>query len=154
MKETALTKEMKMTVPWSDCDAAGISYFPRNFEWYTNSYLEWLKYYGFPYMETFHRNGIAVVCLKADSEYKQMVKPMEEITIYTTLSSLTKTRLQFTYYVFKENGELAAEGFTNHTFVNQNGKPINLQKKLPSVWESLYHTYDSGNGEKNRSETN
>src|SRR5699024_4815584 len=144
-----LIKERKMVVPWSDCDAAGISYFPRNFEWYTNSYLEWLDHYGFSYMETFHEKGIAVVCLKADSEYKQMVKPMEEITIYTTLTSLTKTRLQFTYQVFKKNDVLAATGFTNHAFVKQNGKPVNLEKELPTVWKDLHHIYDSASGEVN-----
>lgn len=143
MKQSILTKQMKMIVPWSDCDPAGISYFPRNFDWYTNGYISWLDQHDLPYMETFHYQGIALVCLKADSEYKQMVKPMEEIIIQTTLTSLTRTRLQFTYEVVKANGGLAATGFTNHAFVYKNGKPVNLQKKLPDVWERLDRIFQS-----------
>lgn len=143
MADSRLSCKMKMTVPWSDCDAAGISYFPKNFEWFTNSYLQLLELHGFPYMETFHHNGLASVCLKADCEYKRMVKPLEKITVHTSLTSLTRTRLQFKYQVIKENGEIASEGFTNHAFVNKDGKPVDLKKQLPAIWENLYNKYHS-----------
>lgn len=143
MDKHVFTSKLEMTVPWSDCDPAGISYFPRNFDWYVNSYMKWLAEQDLPYMETFHHQGIGIVCLKAESEYKQMVKPTEVITVHTALSSLTRTRLQFTYKVEKENGELAANGVTNHTFVNEKGKPVNLKKKLPAVWEKLDRIYRS-----------
>lgn len=136
-----LSYELEMVVTWGDCDAAGISYFARNFEWFTDTYMQLLAHYGFPYMETFHHNGISLVCLKADSQYKKMVKPLEKITIRASLSMLTRTRLGFTYNVFKENGELASEGETSHAFVNEQGKPLNLQKDFPDLWEKLNHTF-------------
>lgn len=141
MASHQLTFDLEMVVPWGDCDAAGISYFAKNFDWFTDAYMQLLAHYRFPYMETFQNNGITLVCLTAESQYKKMVKPLEKITVRTSLLMLTRTRLEFAYKVFKENGELASEGVTSHAFVNEQGKPVDLQKRSPNLWEKLYHTY-------------
>ncbi len=126
-----------MRVKWGDCDAAGISYYAKNFEWFTDARFELFAHYGFPYMETFHHKGISLVCLKAESDYKKMIRPLEEITIKTSISELTRTRMAFTYQIVKSNGELAAEGFTAHAYVNSEGRPLNLKKSFPALWNDL-----------------
>ncbi|MFJ8065017.1 acyl-CoA thioesterase [Psychrobacillus sp. NPDC096426] len=138
MASTHLSYDLDMIVTWGDCDAAGISYYAKNFEWFTDAYMQLLAHYGFSYMETFHHNEISLVCLKADSHFKKMVKPLEKITVRASLSMLTRTRMSFTYQVFKENDELASEGETSHAFVNVQGKPLNLQKQFPDLWERLH----------------
>lgn len=144
MECSTLSSKLERVVSWGDCDAAGISYFPKNFEWFTNAYMKLLADYGFPYMETFHHNGISLVCLKADCQYKKMLKPLENIMIVTTLSSLTRTRLEFTYQIMKEDGGIAAVGITSHAYVNDQGRPFNLQKCFPSLWEKLNHVISRG----------
>ncbi len=144
MEYTSLSAKMERVVTWGDCDAAGISYFPKNFEWFTNAYMKLLADYGFPYMETFHHNGISLVCLKAHCQYKKMLKPLEKITVITTLSSLTRTRLEFTYQIIKEDGEIAAKGLTSHAYANDQGRPVNLQKRFPLLWEKLNHVTEQG----------
>ncbi|MFE8064762.1 acyl-CoA thioesterase [Priestia aryabhattai] len=142
MADLYISCNMEMSVTWGDCDAAGISYYAKNFEWFTNAYMQLLAKHGFPYMETFHKNGIYLVCLKADCQYKKMIRPLEKITIKTFLSVLTRTRVQFTYQVIKDNGEIAAEGFTSHAYVSDRGHPFNLQKRFPILWEKLDNRYN------------
>lgn len=140
----AVSHDMEMTVKWGDCDAAGISYYAKNFEWFTNAYMELLAEHGFPYMETFHHQGISLVCLKAESNYKKMIKPLEKLTIRTSLTLLTRARMGFTYQIIKENGELAGQGTTSHAYADDDGKPVNLQKRLPALWGQLILAFDTG----------
>ncbi|RDW20112.1 hypothetical protein CWR48_05205 [Oceanobacillus arenosus] len=137
MTESLMDYDMNMTVTWGDCDAAGISYYAKNFEWFTNGYMELLAHYGFPYMGTFHHQGISLVCLKADSTYKKMLYPLEKVIVRTSLTLLTRTRMGFTYQIIKEDGQIAAEGYTSHAFVNIKGIPMNLKKRFPTLWEKL-----------------
>ncbi|WP_067728819.1 acyl-CoA thioesterase [Oceanobacillus damuensis] len=137
MIDRHVSYDMEMTVNWGDCDAAGISYYAKNFEWYTNSYMQLLAHYRFPYMETFHNHGINLVCLKADSTYKKMVRPLENIIVRSSITLLARTRMEFAYQIIKENGEIAAEGYTSHAYVNNEGVPMNLEKSFPTLWGKL-----------------
>lgn len=137
MTEDLLTYDSGMTVGWGDCDAAGISYYAKNFDWYTDARFQFLAHHGLPYMETFHDNGISLVCLKAESDYKKMLRPFDQITVRTSLTELTRARMAFHYQIIKEDGEGAAEGFTTHAYVSQQGKPLNLKKAAPELWKRL-----------------
>lgn len=129
--------DMNMQVTWGDCDAAGISYYARTFDWFTNARMHFMASYEIPYMPTFHDKGIAMVCLKAECNYRKMVRPEEPITVRTTLTELSRTRLTFEYSIYKQSGELAAEGQTLHTCVDRDGNPFNLKKRFPELWELL-----------------
>jgi acyl-CoA thioester hydrolase len=128
---------MEMKVTWGDCDAAGISYYARTFDWFTNARMKHLADYGLPYMNTFHSSGIAIVCLKADCEYKNMVRPEEEIMVHTRLTLLTRTRMTYRYQIFKQDGILVAEGETRHACVDLTGNPFNLKRRHPQLWQQL-----------------
>lgn len=129
--------DMDMTVTWGDCDAAGISYYARSFDWFTNGRMHFLAAEGFPYMETFHHRGISLVCLKADCRYVRMLRPDEPVTVRISLASLTRTRMVFHYRIRKKSGELACEGMTSHACVDNKGHPFNLEKRFPQLWRSL-----------------
>lgn len=139
--------DAELTVAWGDCDAAGISYYAKNFEWYTDAYMQMLDHYELPYMETFHHQGISIVCLKADTEYKKMVLPLEKLTVRTVLTQLTRTRLEFSYQVIKADGTMASVGKTSHAFVNNDGRPLNLQKHFPELWGRLMDKMAENNGD-------
>lgn len=129
--------EMNMTVTWGDSDSAGISYYAKTFDWFTNGRLHFLNFYGIPYMETFHHQGIALVCLHADCDYKKMVRPEEHLTVQTLLTELTRTRMTFTYRIFDANEQLVQEGITRLVYTDENGKPFNIEKRNPALWQQL-----------------
>ncbi|WP_276353246.1 acyl-CoA thioesterase [Cohnella caldifontis] len=129
--------DLEMTVTWGDCDAAGIHYYARTFDWFTNARMKFLADHGFPYMETFHHPGISLVCLTADCRFKKMLKPEERITVRASLTTLTRSRLAFDYRIYKSDGQLAAEGTTSHAYVDPEGNPYNLKKRHPGLWASM-----------------
>ena len=136
-RERRPSHDMEMIVTWGDCDAAGISYYAKNFDWFTNGRMRFMDAYELPYMETFHVLGIALVCLTADCQYKRMLRPEERIAVRTSLASFTRTRMVFAYEIFKKDGGKAAEGKTSHTFVDGDGLPFNFEKRYPELWRQM-----------------
>lgn len=137
MKVKGPCSEMEMLVTWGDCDAAGISYYARYFDWFTNARMQLLREYGFPYMTTFHNNGISLVCLSANCQYKKLVYPDEKVVLHTCLETLNRTKLSFTYQIRKQTGLLVAEGETLHAYVDREGRPFDIKKRFPELWWEL-----------------
>ncbi|RUS45058.1 acyl-CoA thioesterase [Cohnella sp. AR92] len=129
--------DFEMTVTWGDCDAAGIHYYARSFDWFTNARMGLLANYGFPYMAAWHHQGIFLVCLHADCQYRKMLRPEDRIVVRTELAELSRTRMAFDYRIYKEGGILAAEGTTKHAYVDPSGSPFNLERRHPELWASL-----------------
>lgn len=130
-------KSLPMIITWGDCDAAGITYYAKSFDWFTNGRMHFLKENGLPYMPTFHDHAITMVVLKAECQYRRMLKPGEDVILETGLSSLTRSRVTFDYILRKADDSIAVEGSTEHAFVDRDGKPFNLSKRYPELWQNL-----------------
>jgi hypothetical protein len=51
---------------------------------------------------------------------------------------LTRSRLEFSYKIYKKNENvLAAYGATVHAYVDAQGKPFDVKKRHPLLWEKL-----------------
>jgi acyl-CoA thioester hydrolase len=57
--------EQEREVRWGDCDAAGIVYYARYFDWFTDGRIALLKQIALPYQQFFHEQGITVVAVEA-----------------------------------------------------------------------------------------
>ncbi len=131
--------EQEREVRWGDCDAAGIVYYARYFDWFTDGRVALLKQIALPYQQFFHEQGITVVAVEASCRYRKNLKSEEKYILRTTLSYLGRTRMIFDYLVIKpeEASGKATEGRTVHAFVDGTGKPFDLKKKRPDLWEKL-----------------
>lgn len=113
-------------------------YYARYFDWFTEGRIAFLREQNLSYMDTFHRNGIVAVAIHAHCDYHRALAPEETIAIETALTGLTPTRMTFGYHLYKAPGDtLAAEGETQHAFVDADGRPFNLKKRFPELWERL-----------------
>jgi len=137
---------MEFTVRWGDCDAAGITYYAKYFEWFTDGRIAFLEKVGLPYMATFHNRGVELVVIDAFCRYRLSLRPVEKVVLETSVTSLTRTRVTFAYRVLKEDNTVAAEGSTNHAFVDERGKPFNLAKRYPELWDEIFRVLGKGGG--------
>ncbi|SHI33276.1 acyl-CoA thioesterase [Desulfofundulus thermosubterraneus] len=141
---------LEMEVGWGDCDAAGIAYYAQYFDWFSNGRIQLFKKYGLPYMTFFQRQNINMVALEAGCRYKKSLRPEEIIILETVLVILTRTRIGFKYKIFKKDGVLAAEGFTTHAYVDERGKPFDLKKRHPALWEKINALFGEPKGDEIR----
>ena len=137
--EECIVCELAREVRWGDCDAAGIVYYARFFDWFTDGRIALLKQIGLPYQQFFHEQGVTVVAVEASCRYRKTLKPEEKYNLRTTLFRLGRTRMIFDYLITKpgEDPGKATSGRTTHAYVGATGKPFDLKKKRPALWEKL-----------------
>lgn len=138
-----VTNRQELEVRWGDCDAAGIVYYAKYFDLFTDGRVALLKKINIPYQKFFHNQGIVVVAVEASCRYRKSLLPEERYFLSTTLSRLSRTRMVFDYVITgAENGHLVAEGRTVHAFVDGAGKPFDIKKKHPGLWSQLLENYN------------
>lgn len=124
------TCALSFRVRWADCDAAGIIYHARVFDWFSEGRVAWLEAAGLPYYERLRPLGLELLVLDCRARFHLALKPGENVMLSVSAANLTPTRLDFLYCV-NRGEDLAVEGITRHAFVHR-GKPINMRKAFSS----------------------
>jgi acyl-CoA thioester hydrolase len=127
----------ELEVRWGECDPAGIVYHPAYIDWFSVARMRFLRENGISYMETFHDQGIVLVVLEVQCRYLKALRAEDKVRVEARIANLTRTRLSARYRVFNEAGELCAEGRTEHAFVDERGRAVNLAKRNPALWELM-----------------
>ncbi|MBX5436003.1 MAG: acyl-CoA thioesterase [Alicyclobacillaceae bacterium] len=127
----------ELEVRWGECDPAGIVYHPAYLDWFSVARMRFLRANGISYMTSFHDEGIVVVVVGASCRYRKPLRAEDLAVVETWWRYVTRTRFGFSYRVYNGDGDLCAEGETEHAFVDERGKPINLARRAPGLWEKL-----------------
>ena len=137
-----ISNERLMEVRWGDCDAAGMVYYAKYFDLFTDGRIALLQQIGLPYQQTFQDQGIVVVAVEAICRYRKNLKPEEKYLLTTRLAHLTRSRMVFEYVITKyDDHGVAAEGKTVHAYVDDTGKPFDLKIRRPDLWERLAEAF-------------
>jgi acyl-CoA thioester hydrolase len=128
---------VELEVRWGECDPAGIVYHPVYFDWFSVARMRFLRENGISYMESFHDNGIVLVVLDVGCQYKKTLRAEDKVFIETRMAVLSRTRIRMRYQVWNEHHELCGEGFTEHAYVDEQGKAVNIAKRTPDLWNRL-----------------
>jgi len=138
-----VTNRQELEVRWGDCDAAGIVYHVRYFDWFTDGRVALFKKVNLPYQEFFHKQGIIVVVMEASCRYRRSLFPEERYILNTTFSHLSRTRMIFDYVITRfEDKKVIAEGRTVHAYVDVKGKPFDIKKMHPDLWLKLSELFN------------
>ncbi len=124
-------------VRWGECDPAGIVYHPAYIDWFAVARMHFLRDNGIPYMQEFHANGVILVVLSVDCKYMKTLVAEEKIRVDARLEELGRTRARFAYEVYNADGDLCGYGHTEHAFVDNDKRPLNLARHAPALWDRL-----------------
>jgi acyl-CoA thioester hydrolase len=96
-------------------------------------------------------SGLLLPVIDVNVNYKKSAKFDDCVAVFTSVASFSPVRLEFQYEArklseeeFKHNGgsgsaepfgELLAKGSTKHMWVNQDWKPVRINKTAPDVYE-------------------
>ena len=115
----------------------GIVHHSNYIRWFESARIDYLAKMGIPY-DKIEEAGIISPVLTVSSQYRQMTRFGETVTITPVLKSYNGIRYVVTYEVRnKETGVLNATGETSHCFLNRAGKPVSLKKVLLETHEVL-----------------
>ncbi len=115
--------ETYFSVEWGDCDAAGIVYYPRYFDWFDRTWQRWLKAQGMTQRSLAAEFGILGTALSAaDASFLAPVTYGGDIAVSASIRWEDK-RLRLEYRVMQD-GRAVAEGHEVRAWVgrDENGK--------------------------------
>ena len=131
-----IRNETQIRVRYAETDQMGFVYYGNYFAFFEVGRAELMREMGLPYRGLEER-GFLLPVTEADCKYKSAARYDELVSIRTAITRLTPVRIQFSYEVFGEDGRAVAFGGTSHVFTDNTGRPVNVSKKDPELWQQL-----------------
>ena len=124
-------------VPYADTDQMTFVYYANYLIYFEMAREELMRAIGLPYSRL-EELGCALPVLEAFCHYKKSAKFEDVLTITASLAEMKGVRVKIACTV-KRGGELLAEGWTVHAFMNRDGRP----QKPPQVFLDALNTAPS-----------
>lgn len=132
-----MPSETRLTVRYAETDQMGIVHHANYPIWFEAGRTDFLKSFGMTYSDM-EKRGILLPLYEMRCQFKSPAKYEDEILVETTLQSISRVRVSFSYQVHHaKNGQLLAIGETVHAWTDRGLKPVNVQKALPDVYLAL-----------------
>lgn len=128
--------ETKIVVRYAETDQMGVAHHSVYPIWYEVARTEFSKKYIIPYSEA-EKMGIMMPVSELTSKYYKSAFYEDELTIKTTVVTLSPVRIKFKYEVYNQNNELLNIGTTMHAWTDTNLKILNLKKAYPEIYQKI-----------------
>jgi len=123
---------------YGETDQMGIIYHPNYYIYFEIGRTEFLREMGGMSYKDMEGAGVMLPIVETHCRYKVPAKYDDELIVRTMIKDMTAARITFSYQLIRAADEvLLAEGETTNAFVNTEGRPINLKKKYPDIYERL-----------------
>ena len=136
-------------VPFSETDAMGIVHHSNHPRYLERGRVEFLREVGFPYTEIM-KQGIHIPLTDLSVSYKKPLQFDEILLVETSISDVTRVRLNFKYRIFSApellptslanepfEGSPSVLGETFHCAVNDQGRPVPMNASLLQTLQKL-----------------
>jgi acyl-CoA thioester hydrolase len=141
--EFDFVSDAKIRVRYEETDQMGYVYHGKYFTWFEVGRTELFRALELPYI-MLEKRGIRLPVTETDCKYRSAARYDDIITVRTVVVKLTPTRIQFSYQLLSEEGQVMAYGSTSHAIVDSTGRPMNLSKKDPELWNLMFGRLSRG----------
>lgn len=129
-------KAYQHKVQYYETDKMGITHHSNYIRWMEEARTVFLEEYGWPY-DKMEEAGIFSPVTAVDCRYKRSTTYADVIDITVSVLECKGVKLKLKYEMKKQDGQLACEGYSEHCFLNVEGKFIRLQKEQPQLYQLL-----------------
>ena len=136
IKEQKMSHIYKRRANYYETDMMGIVHHSNHIRYFEEARLDYMKSFGCDVLEM-EKEEIIIPNVDAYAKYYIPVRFGEEVDIEVSLTTFNGIKMEYTFTMRKQNGELAAEGHTMHCFVKSNFRPISLKKAFPEYYQKL-----------------
>jgi acyl-CoA thioester hydrolase len=115
----------------------GIVYHSNYFPWFEEARTGFFEAIGLSYAEL-EAQGLYFPLIECGCRFKTPAKYADWVTVRATLREMKGARVTLGYEVTrKSDGRLLVEGFTCHTFVDKDFRPVNMLRTRPDVYNAM-----------------
>lgn len=122
----------KHKVQYYETDKMGFVHHSNYIRWFEEARSDFFDSVGAPYAKT-EEHGIISPVLSVSCNFKKSSYYGETVLIYTKLEKYGNVKFFMSYKVMGENGELKAEGKSEHCFLNGEGRVVSLKHTWPEM---------------------
>lgn len=126
----------KHKVQYYETDKMGITHHSNYIRWMKEARTDFLEKCGWSYKKL-ESMGVISPVTAVNFKYKKGTTFSDIIEIESKVLDLTKVRLTMSYVMYNEDKEIVGEGQSEHCFVNEKGKIINVAKEYPEFYATM-----------------
>lgn len=131
------TIDTTVSVRYAETDQMGVVYYANYLIYFEVGRNTYFSNIGSSYVDM-EREGVFFPVIESRCRYMHPARYGDDIVIRTIISEMKPTRVKIVYEVIRsKDGLLLAEGSTEHAFMSREGKPLNISKTHPRLWEKL-----------------
>jgi len=131
----AIVGSMPYRVSMAEVDAYGVMYYSRFFELFERGRTELFRALGIEYRQILQQKQILMPVVEAACRYIAPVVYDDLITLETAITNIGTRGIRFDYRVLREDVVLAV-GFTQHIFIDPQGRPLSFGKEIVELLKS------------------
>lgn len=117
-----LTAVARYRVIFGDCDPMRIMYYGNYFRLFEIGRAELFRRLGHPFREYVAR-GLYLAVTATACRYRRPARYDDELEIRAGIAAVSGARLSIAYAVARDDGEIVAEGHTDHAVLDDAGRP-------------------------------
>ena len=122
-------------VRYADTDQMGWAYYGNYLRWFEVGRAEMLRALGRSYRSVEEQDGLLLPVLDARCRYFHGARYDELVTIETGVLAAGRASVRFGYRLLGEDGALLAVGYTEHCFLDREGRPRRPGAELAALLE-------------------
>ena len=123
-------------VKYYETDKMGIVHHSNYIRWMEEARIDFLGQIGWNFRKL-EESGIVSPVTAVECKYKVSTLFDDLITIAVWIEEFKGGKLKLRYEMHNEAGALVCEGASEHCFLNQEGKIMNLKKEHPDFCDTL-----------------
>ena len=132
--------ETRRVIRLKDTDAAGVIFFVNYFVFAHETYELFLEEIGYSLRRIIEQESFLLPIVHAESDYHQMIRVEDEITIVLNVDKIGRTSFTLVYDYFLENQELVGSVKTVHVCVD---KTTLKKRPIPEDFQQALKKYKS-----------
>lgn len=127
----------ELRVRYAETDAMGVVHHANYFVWFEVGRIEWMRHHGVPYTR-FEELGLAAPVIEGGIRWLAPARFDDPLRVEASAVELSRTRVKFAYRIIRAaDGHLLCEGHTLHAFLGAAGRPVNLARHAPELYDKL-----------------
>ena len=128
--------DIDIRVRYAETDAQRVVYHGNYIVWFEVGRTEYCDRAGYPYPRM-EAEGIFITVTEAHARYRRSARYGDVVTVRTRFGELKSRGCSFHYEILLPDGGLAAEGETQHLFLDTAGRP----RKVPPSIETAFREF-------------
>ena len=129
-------KEYVHSVQYYETDKMGITHHSNYIRWMEEARVDFMSQIGLDYAKL-EDEGIISAVVNVMCDFKRPTTFSDKVTISASVTEFKGVTMTFSYVMKNQDGTEVCAGTSLHAFLNAEGRPINIKRKYPELYENF-----------------